>query len=262
MKKIFLFGVLALVAGCVQHEVQTTSSSSTQDAPAAKPADAQRRAELHTQLGAGYFERGQLGVALEELNEALRIDSNYAPAYSVLGLVYMELHEDEDAERNLRRALSLTPEDSDTNNNYGWFLCQHKREKESNRYFLAALKNPLYATPEKTYANAGVCSRRSGDDAAAEQYFLKALRLRPDQPLALFNMADLSFKRSRYGEAKSYLDKYMQAITNPAPEGLWLGVRIGRKLGDRDGEGSYAAQLRKRYPDSNETRALNFGQFE
>ncbi|HSS46026.1 MAG TPA: type IV pilus biogenesis/stability protein PilW [Burkholderiales bacterium] len=261
MKKILLLGLAAMLAGCVQERVQTTSTSPL-EAPPAKQADAKRRAQIHTELGSGYYERGQLGVALEELKEALRADSDYAQAYNVLGLVYMELREDADAERNFRQALKLAPLDSDTNNNYGWFLCQRKREQESIKYFLAALKNPLYATPEKSYANAGICARRNSDEAAAEAYFLKALRLRPDQQPALYNMADLKFKRGQHGEAKSYLVKYMQVTSVPTPESLWLGVRIERKLGDSNAEASYAAQLRKRYPDSRETRTLNYGQFE
>lgn len=261
MKKILLLFLSSLLVGCVQERVKTTTTSPL-DAPPAQQADAKRRAQIHTELGSGYFERGQMGVALEELKEALRADSEYAQAYNVMGLVYMELREDADAERNFRRALSLMPLDSDANNNYGWFLCQRQRERESIKYFLAALKNPLYTTPEKSYANAGICSGRSGDEAAAEAYFQKALSLRPDQQLALYNMADLKFKHAQYGEARSYLVRYMQVTPVPNPESLWLGVRIEHRLGDRNAKASYAAQLRKRYPGSREARALTYGQFE
>lgn len=259
MTRTLLFCLLWVLAGCVQ-QIQTTPTS-PQDSPPAKPADAQKRAKIHTELGAGYYERGQLGIALQELKEALRADSNYAPAYNVIGLVYMELREDADAERNFQQALKIDPLDSDANNNYGRFLCDRKREEQSIKYFLAALKNPLYATPEKSYANAGVCVRRKGDEKAAEEYFRKALRIRPDQPQALYNMADLSFKRGQYLEARSYLVKYMRVAAQTA-ESLWLGVRIEHKLGDRDSEASYALQLRRKYPESNETRALNYGRYE
>jgi type IV pilus assembly protein PilF len=43
---------------------------------------------------------------------------------------------------------------------------------------------------------------------------------------------------------------------------LWLGVRIERRLGDRNSEASYALQLRNRFPDSREARALLAGQYE
>lgn len=251
--------LLGAFAGCVQQQVET-SNVLPKDVPS-KPADAQKRAKIHTDLGAGYYERGQLGVALDELKEALRADPSYAPAYNVMGLVYMELREDADAERNFRRALEIDPLDSDTNNNYGWFLCQRKHEDQSIKYFMAALKNPLYATPEKSYFNAGICMRQKGDERAAEEYFLKALRIRPGLPQALYNMADLSYKRSQYTEARAYLLKYQQ-VAPPTAESLWLGVRTERKLGNRDAEASYALQLRRKYPESKETRALTNRQFE
>jgi type IV pilus assembly protein PilF len=259
LKRTLLICLLGMLAGCVQQQIQTTSISAQESV--VKPADALKRAKIHTELGAGYYERGQMGIALDELKEALHADPNYAPAYNVTGLVYMELHEDDDAERNFRRALDIDPLDSDTNNNYGWFLCQHKREDQSIKYFMTALKNPLYATPEKSYVNAGICMRRKGDERAAEEYFTKALRIRPDDQQALYNMAELSYKRSQYTEANGYLVRYMR-VAAPTVESLWLGVRTERKLGNRDAEASYTLQLRKKYPESAEVRALNNGQFE
>ena len=46
------------------------------------------RARVHTELAAGYFELGNMAVALEEVKEALRADANYGPAYNVAGLIY------------------------------------------------------------------------------------------------------------------------------------------------------------------------------
>jgi type IV pilus assembly protein PilF len=44
--------------------------------------------------------------------------------------------------------------------------------------------------------------------------------------------------------------------TNPPPEGLRLGMCVERKLGDRQAELSYVSQLRNRYPDAPETKAI------
>ena len=44
--------------------------------------------------------------------------------------------------------------------------------------------------------------------------------------------------------------------TTPPPEAIYLGVCIERKLGDRQAELSYTSQLRNRFPDSRETKAL------
>jgi type IV pilus assembly protein PilF len=139
--------------------------------------DERTRARLRTELAAGYFERGNINVAVEEVNLALRADPSFGPAYNMAGVIYAALKEDRLAEQNFTQALRINPQDSDANHNYGWFLCQHKREQEGIRHFMAAVRNPLYQTPERSYFNAGLCARSAGDIAAAEDYLLNALVL-------------------------------------------------------------------------------------
>jgi type IV pilus assembly protein PilF len=224
-------------------------------------ADTRMRARVHTELAAGYYELGNMSVALEEANIALRADSQYSPAYNVAGLIYSALKEDRLAEQNFQQAVRINPQDSDANNNYGWFLCQRKREAEALKYFDAALRNPLYQFPDRTYVNAGLCARQQGDLAAAAQYFQNALKMRPSQPQALYQVADIAYTRGDLATAKFHIDRLNQ-VSQPNAEVLWLGLRIERKLGDRNSEESYAHRLRSNFPDSREARALLAGQYE
>jgi type IV pilus assembly protein PilF len=219
------------------------------------------RARVHTELASGYYELANMGVALEEVREALHADPNYGPAYNIAGLIYAELREDKVAQENFQRALRINPLDSDANNNYGRFLCDRKREDEAIRYFLAALRNPLYQNPERSYVNAGLCSRRRGDIASAEDYFQKALKVRPNESQALYQLAELAYTRGAYGQAKNYLNRFGQ-IGNANAEVLWLALRVERKLGDREAAASYSTQLTKNFPDSKEASALLAGRDE
>lgn len=223
--------------------------------------DERTRARVHTELAAGYFEIGNMSVALEEVGVALLADANYAPAYSVAGLIYSELKEDRLAEQNYAQALRINPLDSDANNNYGWFLCQRKREGDGIKRILDALRNPLYRNADRSYVNAGLCSRQRGDTAGAEEYFLKALAMRPNQLQALYQMADIAYARGDYAAAKTYLNRFTQTGSANA-EVLWLGVRVERKVGDRNSEATYALQLSRNFPNSKEARALLAGQYE
>ena len=247
------------LAGCAGQQ-QGRESTLPQSAPTMGEESSERmRARIHTELASGYFEIGNLPVALEETREALRADASYGPAYNIAGVVYGALNEDRLAEENFQRALKLNPNDSDANHNYGQFLCQRKREEEGIRYFLAAVRNPLYGTPERSYTNAGVCARRRGDPAGAENYFQLALKSRTAPPQALYNMADLAYSRGDFSGAKAYLSRLTQ-VAVPNAEVLWLGVRVERQLGDRNSEASYALQLRNKFPDSKEARALSAGE--
>ena len=181
---VWIAAAAALLAGCAGSRGPTesmameTATSSAPDSGAiiGDVSPPRERARVHTELAAAYYERGSMGVALEELRIALAADSSYASAYNILGLVHMDLKEYPEAQQSFERGLQIAPNDPDINHNYGWFLCQSDREQLSLRYFLAAIKNPLYATPQKSYALAGACALRKGNHADAHDYFERALR--------------------------------------------------------------------------------------
>ena len=255
MTRLMTFVLVAILAGCA---TQGQKSGLDQQGRA----DVQNRARIHTELGALYAGAGQMKTAVEEFKEALAADPGYAPAHNQLGLVYMTLGEDRLAQESFERALRIDPNDSAANNNYGMFLCRRKREKEAFKYFMAALKNPLYTTPENAYANAGVCARMQGDDVKAEDLLRKALALQPNQPQALYQLADIQFKRGDRQGARSLLDRHLQVVSNPSPDALWLGARIADSLGDRTAVGSYGTQLNNRYPEAVQTKAFNEGRLQ
>lgn len=225
--------------------------------------DPRNRAKIHTELGAMYFQAGNVPVALDELRIALEADSSFYQAYSVRGLVHASLKEYARAEADFQRALGLAPNDPEVNNNYGWYLCETGKERQSIAYFLNAVKNPLYETPDRAYTNAGSCALRAGDLQGAQNYLLNAIQLERDgAPFARLQLAKLFYRRGIFGEAKVYLADALKQFEVPTPEALWLGVRLERRLGDRVAEGAYAAQLRSRYPTSPEYQEFLKGNFE
>ena len=247
-----------VVAGCaVQHDSPSTESGTI----TGNIGDARNRARIHTDLAAAYYERGTMGVALEELRTATAADDSYAPAYGLFGLVYTELREKSLAEGSFERALRLAPNDPDINHNYGWFLCQNGRERDSIRYFLQAVRNPLYAAPWRSYSAAGVCSLRVDNRKDAEDFFQRALKLEPDESTSLLRLGDMRFRQGNVGEARKLIARYNK-LAAPSTESLWLALRIERKLGERVAEQSYANQLRRRFPASAEYQAFLKGQYE
>ena len=258
---IFVTAVLAaLLSGCAGR-------------PAGKPAAEQpvsqqvatnsagQRAKVHTELGGMYLSQGNLGVALDEARKALVADANYAPAYSLMGLVRMQLREDGPAEESYEHAVRLAPADPEINNSFGWFLCQTGREQRSLQYFQAAIKSPLYATPTMPYTNAGICSLRMKDDKAAEDYFIKALRADGANQRALYFLADIAYRQGRFSAARLHLAELHKSAEASA-ETLWLAVRIERKLGDREAESRFSSQMRRKFPAAPETQRLMQGLYE
>jgi len=249
---------LIALAGCASQSDGPTVDTGT---IVGEVGDPRNRARAHTDLAAAYYERGSMAIALEELRVATAADANYAPAHSMFGLVYMELKENQLAESSFERALRLSPNDPDINHNFGWFLCNTSREKESVKYFTQALRNPLYASPWRSYSAAGVCSLKTGNTKDAEEFFQRALKLEPDDPQSLLKLGQIRYKQGNIDEARRLVSRYNKLRT-PSAESLWLSLRIERRLGERVAEQSYAIQLRRRFPGSDEYRALQRGQYD
>lgn len=253
MIRLFLLACAVAIGGCNSTGGKTNSDSTRTDAIS--------RARIHTELGMAYYGNNQMSIALEEFKEAVAAEPNYAPAHNQLGLVYMALNEDKLARQSFERALKIDPADSSANNNYGMFLCQRKRDQEAFKYFMTALKNPLYSTPENAYTNAGICAWLQGDDVRAEDWLRKALALQPNQPQALYYLAEVLFKRGDFKSARSLLTRHLR-LGQPSADALWLGARIESRVGDSTALASYGTQLKNRYPNAAQTRAFNEGKFQ
>lgn len=261
--KQFLLGFCIALFGVVTVNAQGFTEFQGMTPKGEKSTDPRNRAKIHTELGSMYFQDGNMSVALDELRIALEADSSYFPAYSVRGLVHAYLKEYAKADDDFKRAMSYAPNDADVNNNYGWYLCETGREAQSINYFMTALKNPLYQTPDRAYTNAGTCALRAGDLEGAERYLLQSLRLSRDgAPQARVQLAKLYYQRGFLEESRRYVNEAMKMLEPPPVDALWLGLRIEKKLGNKAAEGNYAALLRLRYPTSPEYAAFLKGDFQ
>lgn len=240
---------------------QTANTEGTGASYQPAPKDIVTRAKAHTELGSLYFQDGNWIVALEELTIATGINPDYAPAYSIRGLVLYYVKEWESADKDFRKALSLNDRDPEVNNNYGWFLCQTDRAKEAIPYFENAIASPMYRTPEIAFLNLGMCRIKLGELDQAEADIIKSLRLSPGNPQAYFSLAQISYQRGNYDAAKNYLSTLV-SMNDPGAQVLWLALRIERRLGDRVAQTNLEAQLRRIYPDSPEYEQFRKGNFE
>lgn len=250
--KRFLCGLLAslvvLVAGCTttpqtheESELPTISDRTVE----------QKRAAIHLQLAIGYYERKQQDVALDEIKQALNIYSDYADAYGMRAVIYVDMGELSLAQDNFDRALRLEPNNPVIANNYGRLLCQTGRVTKALEYFESAVKNKSYRTPSKALLNAGVCSLRLNNHKVAEQYFSSAFKYDPSNPLTNGFLARIYYDQEDYSRARFYINRVIQANVLKA-DVLWLAIKISHKLGDRISEEIHMAQLQRLHSGSKE----------
>lgn len=261
MKRAILIPVALLVLGCAGNPAEQSATAELPVSEQAPVGDAQLRAKAHTDLGMLYYQSGNTGVAIQEAKLALEADGNYAPAHNLLGLIHMFLNESLQAQASFEQARRIAPGDPEIANNYGLFLCQGGREREAIELFTAAARNPLYKTPTRPLTNAGLCALRMKDDKSAEDYFQRAAMADGANAQAIYHLSSLSLKKGDLYNARKYLGE-VHRLMEPNAESLWLGVRIERKLGDRQAEASYASQLRRKFAGTPEHQALMQGKYE
>lgn len=203
----------------------------------------------YTELGVGYLQKGRLDQAALNFEKALQAGDTSADVHHYYALLQERLGKRDKAAEHFAKALQVTPAAPALLNNYGSFLCGGGQYEAAERAFLDAVKDPLYPTPEFAYTNAGICVRKAGKVAQAEEYFRKALERNNRFAEALYQMAKLNYEKGRYNKAEAFLYRYNENAP-PSPESLLLCYRLQTRLNDTKKAESCAVQLRSRFPDS------------
>jgi len=222
--------------------------------------EVRKRARIRLELAVGYFEQGQTAVALDELKQSIAADPTYAQAYNLRGLIYMRLNDFRFAEESFRKSLSISPRDSNVMHNLGWLLCQQARYPESFQLFSQVLSNPQYGERSKTLRGLGLCQVRAGLPDEAVLSLMKSYELDAGNPITAYNLAMLLFQRGDLVRAQFYVRRLNNSELANA-ETLWLGVKVERRMENREAMLQLASQLIKRFPESREAASYQRGAF-
>ncbi|BFI96016.1 MAG: hypothetical protein RSP_15260 [Rhodanobacter sp.] len=258
-KPLVVLGLSLAMAGCVTVNGSGDNNGNGQSgASMHRVSQADQRedaARVHTELAQHYLDQGDLQDALAKLQMALKFDENYAPAQTVIAVVYEKINNMPAAEEHYRKAEALEPNKGGPNNNLGQFLCRTGKEQESIGYFRKAVADPFYATPDVALTNAGICQMRMGDAAAAEASFRDAIARNPHNGDALFHLAEVLYRQGDAFRARAFIQRF-DALGQPSAAALQLGYDIESRLGNTDSAQTYLGRLQSQFPDSEQARAL------
>ena len=258
-----LFMAIASVGtlyGCASKIGGVSNSAQPEILTESDEPETRKRARIRLELAVGYFEQGQTTVALDELKQSLIADPNFAEAHNLRGLIYMRLNDPRLAEESFKRALSISPKDPNVLHNYGWMLCQQSRFAESRQAMAQAIDSPVYAGRAKSWMAQGLCQVKAGQVADAELSLQKSYELDPGNPITGYNLATLLYQRSEFTRAQFYVRRLNNSELANA-ESLWLGIKVERKMDNRDAMQQLVGQLKKRFGQSPELAAFERGGF-
>lgn len=253
-------GALLLCLGGLQGCATVRQPSGNDMQSLSEQTEVRRRARIRLELAASYFDSGQTTVALDEVKQALNTDPSYSDAHNLLGLIYMRLNEYAQADASFQRALDLRPDDPSLLHNRGWLFCTQKKYQQANEIFQQVLANPAYAARSKTLMAQAICYARSGDEAAAEQAFMRSYELDAGNPVVAYHLSSILFQRGELVRAQFYIRRLNNSEMSNA-ETLWLGIKVERTLQNTVAMQQLADQLRKRFPDSTELSLYDKGRF-
>ena len=217
--------------------------------------DPEKAARTYVEVGIGYMQRRQMSNANRSLKRAQELAPEDPSVNNALALFYNMEGEQDEAERYFKKALQYDESFSQARNNYAVFLFENKRYQEAVTQLEKVTKDFRYPRRYTAFENLGICYLRLGDVALAKKAFNRALQLNPNQAVSLLELAEIAFNEGDHPLAARYLALY-ESVAKPSPRQLWLGIRLQREQGDKDKVASYELALKNMFPKSEEYRAL------
>lgn len=244
VKTVLVVGALAAVLGL--------NGCASQKAKEKKQNDA---ANYNTQLGISYLRQGDLNLAKDKLDRALKENPDNPQVHSARAMLFDRMGVQDQADSEFKAALRLAPHDPDVSNNYAVYLCQSGRTTDGVRRFEEVARNALYRTPWVAYTNAGVCLRTAKRNVEAVKSLKQALAIRANFAEAAYQLGDLHLQEGDLKAARAQVDSYLGAYEATA-DLLLLGVRVARAQNDRIAAALYSRKLRLDFPSSAQAKAL------
>jgi type IV pilus assembly protein PilF len=208
-------------------------------------------ATYNTQLGVAYLQQGDVSRAKSKLLLAQQQNPASPEVWDALAYYYQSTGDNTQADKYYIKAISLAPKNGSTLNNYGAFLCQQRRYKESVSYFIKATQDSSYINTAQAFENAGLCAEEIPDKAAAETYFTRALANNPSLPTSTLELGEINFDKGNFDLANRYLQRY-NYLAKPTAESLWLDIRLAQHAGNTQQVAASAQQLKDNFPLSDQ----------
>jgi tetratricopeptide (TPR) repeat protein len=164
----------------------------------------------HNNLGLWYEGRGDLGNAVAEYRESIRLKEDFASVHNNLGGILRGMPgRADEAFANLREALRLQPDFPEAHSNLGvWYEDRGDLVSAAAQFEEALRQNPRYATAQNDLGS--VLATMPGRLSEAVAHFQEAVRLQPDFAEAHNNLG--SAWMNTPGRVDDAVDEYQAAV--------------------------------------------------
>lgn len=148
-----------------------------------------REAMKFNNLGVTSFHNGELALARDHFQEAVKRDDTFAECFNNLGLVYTEMNEDNQAAASFLKAIKLNPELHAAYNNLGYVYYKQGNFAKAVEMHNEALNRS--ASNSSAYTNLGNAHFKLGNRDEARKAWEKALEIDPANEKAQRSLKNL-----------------------------------------------------------------------
>lgn len=173
-----------------------------------------KKMEDTRRLGIEYLNQGKYTDALKTLLEAEKIYPEDAFLQNTLGFAYMRKEQYDLAIKHFKKAIQIRPNYSEATNNLGVAYIYKKEWDNAIPYFEEVTKDLLYGTPHRPLVNLGWVYYNKKNYPLSEQYYLKALKLRPNYDDALYGLGRAYLAMGKIPEAVSSIEAAIRISPN------------------------------------------------
>ncbi len=217
-----------------------------------------RQAGLSYDIGLMLLNKSDFGGAIQQLTRSRDLNPDDAYTYNALGLAYYGEGMKPQAEQSYKRAVALKKGYSEAYSNLGVLYLSESKWDLAVSAFRSALANPLYMSPQITWANLGWAYYQEGKLDLAESSCRSAIGLSPDMPLAHNDLGLIYLKKGLLQQAETefktaifYFKGYTQAYLN-------LGITYLREKDTHKARKQFEMVLKMSPDSSAATNARNY----
>ncbi|MDP2563962.1 type IV pilus biogenesis/stability protein PilW [Pseudoalteromonas marina] len=263
MRSILAITLSALaLSGCV-----TESSYNGSNKPVVKnKINNAGAARTRIALALQYLKTGNNSQAKYNLERAAEFAPNLPEVHYSMAYYYQQVGENPLADRAYQKALDIKPDDPNTLNNYGVFLCGIDEYDRATDQFLKAIEIPTYIRVAESYENLALCAIEFDDFENAEAYFKQALNHSSQRTSTLISLAALFYAKSDLYKANDILKKH-DDTGRVSSRALMLSYLVKNRMGRIEEAEKVASTLLQTYSTSKEAYAIReqrtrFNEFE
>jgi len=176
---------------------------------------------VHYLLADALSDTGKPDEAVSHLEQAIKANPEFAPAYVNLGMIRLQQGRPDQAIDYYEHALRIDPKLGPAHNDLGFVLLQQGRTSEAVSHFQRAIE--LDPRSAQARYNLGVACDKLGNLPEAASHYEEAARLDPDFPDAHFSLATALTRQQRLSEAARELEEALRLKPDMVEAHFYMG---------------------------------------